>query len=269
MMLVPEQRWLDLIEGWLRWLQAGDAKPGTLRTRAHYLAQLAGQHRLRVPEGLDVDDLAAFVARDGWKPETRKSARSSVCSFYGWLQLTGRIPRDPSLGLPKVRVPRAQPRPVPVTTFADAVRRSNQRTQLILQLGRFAGLRREEVASVHTRDVEGSWLRVHGKGGHERRVPLHPVLLEQLRRAPSGWLFPSPYGGHLTPGHVGVLASRALPPGWTLHTCRHRAGTDMYAVRRDIRAVQEILGHASVRTTQLYVQVEDDALIAAVMGIVA
>jgi len=65
-------------------------------------------------------------------------------------------------------------------------------------------------------------------------------------------------------------ASRPGPcrPGGPLHTCRHRAGTDMYAVARDIRAVQEILGHASVRTTQLYVQVDDDALLAAVMGIV-
>lgn len=141
--------------------------------------------------------------------------------------------------------------------------------RLILQLGRFAGLRRAEVAAVHTRHVEGGWLRVEGKGGHVRRVPLHPVLLEQLQRAPAGWVFPALFGQHLTADHVGRLASRALPDGWTLHTCRHRAGTDMYAVRRDIRAVQEILGHASVRTTQLYTQVEDDALLAAVMGIVA
>lgn len=268
-MLITERRWLDLIEGWLTYLQAGDCSPGTLRTRAHYLAQLSGQHRTRLPEGLELDDLVAFVARDGWKPETRKSARASVCSFYAWMHATGRIPRDPCARLPKVRVPRAQPRPVPVQTFADAVRDADERTRLILQLGRFAGLRRAEVAAVHTRDVEGGWLRVEGKGGHVRRVPLHPVLLEQLQRAPAGWLFPSLFGLPLTADHVGRLASRALPPGWTLHTCRHRAGTDMYAVRRDIRAVQEILGHASVRTTQLYTQVEDDALLAAVMGISA
>ncbi len=267
-MLITERRWLDLIEGWLRWLQAAGCSPGTLRTRAHYLAQLSGAHRTCLPEGLDVEDLTLFVARDGWKPETRKSARSSACSFYGWMTMTGRLPRDPSLGLPKVRVPRAQPRPVPVATFADAVAGADARTRLILQLGRFGGLRRAEIAAVWPErdvDVDG-WLTITGKGGHVRRIPLHQVLLGQLLAAPPGWLFPGP-DGHLTPGHVGRLASAALPPGWTLHTCRHRAGTDMYAVRRDIRAVQEILGHASVRTTQLYVQVEDDALLAAVMGI--
>lgn len=89
----------------------------------------------------------------------------------------------------------------------------------------------------------------------------------QLAAAPPGWLFPNGLGGHLTPGHVGRLASAALPDGWTLHTCRHRAGTDWYSVARDIRAVQELLGHASVATTQLYTQIQDDALITAVMGI--
>jgi integrase/recombinase XerC len=267
-MLVTERRWIDLIELWLTWLLAGNCKPGTIKVRAHYLGNFAARYRARLPEGIDLDDLTAFVGRDGWKPETRKSARASVVSFFAWMALTGRIPRDPAAGLPPVRVPAAQPRPVPVATFADAVLRTDPRTRLILQLGRFGGLRRAEVAQAHTRDVAGRWLHVHGKGGKERRVPLHPVLLEQLRHVPEGWLFPGPFG-HLSPDHVGRLASRALPPGWTLHTCRHRAGTDMYAVRRDIRAVQEILGHASVRTTQLYVQVDDDDLVAAVLGIPA
>lgn len=269
-MLVTERRWIDLIELWLTWLVAADCKPGTLKVRAHYLGHLAAHYRARLPEGIDLDDLAAFVGQDRWKPETKKSARASAVSFFGWMHLTGRIPRDPSAGLPPVRVPRAQPRPVPIATFADAVRRADDRTRLILQLARFGGLRRAEVAQAHTRDIEpgGRWLIAHGKGGKDRRVPLHPVLVAQLAAARPGWLFPGPWG-HLSPDHVGRLASRALPPGWTLHTCRHRAGTDMYAVRRDIRAVQEILGHASVRTTQLYVQVDDDDLVAAVLGIPA
>lgn len=67
-MLISERRWLDMIERWLTWLQSGEARPGTLRNRAHYLAHLAGQHRTRMPEALDVDDLVAFVGRPGWKP---------------------------------------------------------------------------------------------------------------------------------------------------------------------------------------------------------
>lgn len=268
-MLVTERRWVDLAELFALYLAAGQARPGTILLRLHYLGHLAGAYRLRLPEALDTDDLAQALAMPRWKPETRKSARASWRAFYRWLHLTGRVPSDPSLALPTVRVPRAQPRPVPVAVFTDAVRDADDRTRLILTLGRFAGLRREEIATVHTRDVdERGWLRVDGKGGHVRRVPLHPVLVEQLHRLPHGWAFPGP-DGHLTPGHVGRLASRALPDGWTLHTCRHRAGTDLYAVRRDLRAVQEILGHASVATTQRYVQVDDDALVAAVLSIPA
>jgi integrase len=268
MMLITERCWLELIEAWVRWLRAGDAKPGTIKTRLHYIGRLAAEYRLKRPGDLTTDELTVSIL-DHWMPETKKSARASICSFYGWLALTGRIPRDPSLGLPKVRVPRAEPRPVPVPAFVAAVRDADARTRLILQLGRFGGMRRGEISRVHPRrDLdEHGWLTIRGKGDHVRRIPLHPVLLRQLGGAPAGWLFPSVAGGHLTPGHIGRLASQALPPGWTLHSCRHRAGTDMYSVERDIRAVQEILGHASVRTTQLYVQVADDALISAVMGI--
>lgn len=269
-MLVTEQTWLKLIEGWLTWLAAGDRKPGTLKQRTHYIGMLAGMYRTRLPESLDADDLAAYVGQARWKAEARKSARATCRSFYGWLYLTRRIPWDPSAALPSIRVPRAVPRPVPLSAFADAVAQADARTRLILQLGRFEGMRRGEISRVHTvRDLDGRWLTVHGKGGHTRGLPLHPVVAGQLHSAPRGWLFPSPYGGHLTPDHVGTLASGALPPGWTLHTCRHRAGTDWYSVSHDIRAVQELLGHAKVSTTQLYVQIGQESLWDAVMGVSA
>lgn len=268
-MLTSERRWLQLIEQWMIWL-AVDHSPATLRNRAHYIGALASAYVHRQPEGLDVEDLAQILVRETWQAEARKSMRSTMRSFYGWLHLTGRIPTDPSLLLPAVRVPRAVPRPVPLGAFATAVTGADARTRLILQLGRFAGMRRGEIAQVHSDDLldDGKRLLVHGKGGHERRVPLHPVIRGQVAAAPYGWLFPGP-DGHLTAGHVGKLASWALPPGWTLHTCRHRAGTDWYSVRRDIRAVQELLGHAKVSTTQLYVQIDDADLWDTVMAIPA
>ena len=79
------------------------------------------------------------------------------------------------------------------------------------------------------------------------------------------WAFPSPTrASHLTANHVGLLISRALPQGWTAHSLRRRFATTVYAGSHDIRAVQQLLGHSSVQTTQVYVGVDRTALWAAV-----
>jgi site-specific recombinase XerD len=73
-------------------------------------------------------------------------------------------------------------------------------------------------------------------------------------------VFPGQVNGHLTSGYVSKLVSDALPPGWTAHTLRHRFASVAYSADRDIRAVQELLGHASVATTQIYTAIPKDAL---------
>jgi len=104
---------------------------------------------------------------------------------------------------------------------------------------------------------------VHGKGGKTRLVPLLPIVTRLLEPR-TGWAFPSPGGGHITPGHVTRLLSRALPAGWTGHTLRHRMATAAYAGTRDLLAVGALLGHSRPETTQRYVRLPDDALLAAV-----
>lgn len=132
------------------------------------------------------------------------------------------------------------------------------------------GLRRGggEIARVHTNDLVedllGWSLRVHGKGGKDRVVPLREELANDLRALPPGWAFPSPSGGHLTEHHVGKIIARVLPGGWTAHTLRHRFATVAYAGTRDLLAVQEMLGHAKPETTRGYVQLPADALRAAI-----
>ncbi|WP_022899139.1 tyrosine-type recombinase/integrase, partial [Humibacter albus] len=73
-------------------------------------------------------------------------------------------------------------------------------------------------------------------------------------------LFPGRVDGHLSAAYVSKLISRALPEGVTAHPLRHRFASRAYAAERDIRAVQELLGHASVATTQIYTAVPDAAL---------
>lgn len=126
--------------------------------------------------------------------------------------------------------------------------------------GELARVRREDVET----DLVGWSLRVTGKGGHVRMVPLPEDLSALIRNRPPGWVFPSSHGGHLTPHHLGKLITRWLPGDLTTHTLRHRCGTVAYAATRDLRAVQELLGHAKPETTAIYTAVPDGAVRAAV-----
>lgn len=94
---------------------------------------------------------------------------------------------------------------------------------------------------------------------------MHPILRPHLTF--TGWAFPSRTGLHLVPATVGDLIERALGDPWTAHTLRHSFASRAYAVSHDMRAVQVLLGHASLLTTQLYVAAEQDAMQAAVMAL--
>ncbi len=126
---------------------------------------------------------------------------------------------------------------------------------------------------VHSRDVieslDGWVLCVHGKGGKTRMLPLVDDVARRLRARPKGYAFPGQIDGHLSPAHVGKLIARVLPDHWTAHTLRHRFATAAYRADRDLIAVQQLLGHSSVATTQRYTALPNDALRRAVMGAVA
>ena len=90
-----------------------------------------------------------------------------------------------------------------------------------------------------------------GKGGVTRLVPLPDDVRDWLLSC-HGWAFPSPYGGHVQPDAITKRVKRATG-GRTPHSLRHRYATLAYAQSHDLRAVQRLLGHASIATTQLYV----------------
>lgn len=260
------QAWSSPVGAYLTWLRASGAARGTLRLREHYLSRLAADSALG-PWQIELDDLVAFIATPGWKPETRRSARAAVRDFYKWAHLTDRVDRNPAQMLPTVTVPAGKPRPTPEQVLRGALDAADSRERLMLLLAAYAGLRCAEIAAVHSDDITDTGLRVRGKGGRVRIVPLHPTILGALGRTGPGYLFPSPRGGHLTAGHVGVLLKRLLGHGWSAHTLRHRFASRVYAQTHNLLAVQELLGHAKPETTRRYTALDDGVLRSAVEAI--
>lgn len=256
-------RWGTLISEWREWLKAAGRPPSTVKLRCYQMRRFAEVH----PLGVDTKRIIRWIAESGWAPATMKSYRSALVTFYGWAHARGYVARNPTRDLPSIRCQPGTPRPAPEPALSEALTKADRRMRLMLCLAAYHGLRAGEIAQIHTDDLipspDGCSLTVHGKGAKDRVVPLLPRIADELLEATPGFLFPSPYGDHLTANCVSKLISEALPGQWTAHTLRHRFATRAYAGTHDILAVQQLLGHSRPETTRGYVLTPQDDLRAA------
>jgi integrase/recombinase XerC len=263
--------WGRAIADYSDYLAASGAAASTVKLRRYYLARLSAS--VADPYRVTAGNLTHFQATPGWKPETRKSARSTVCAFYAWAYTYGRISSNPAASLPRVKVPAGIPKPTPVDVVARAVQQADRDGRLMILLAVLAGLRRSEIASLHSRDIVadivGHSLRITGKGGKTRTVPLHPRLVHELGGREPGFIFPGKDGGHLSALWVGKKLARLLGGGWSGHTLRHRFSTSAYEVAHDLLSVQALMGHSSPTTTKRYTALDDESLRATIRGIAA
>ncbi|MGL5446746.1 MAG: tyrosine-type recombinase/integrase, partial [Rhabdaerophilum sp.] len=142
-----------------------------------------------------------------------------------------------------------------------------------------AGLRISEALSLKRKDAprEGVTLLITGKGGKQRQVPVLPQIAKAIdeyltqcpwRVGPDGPLFIGAKGGALSPRIIqlameGMRGALGLPESATPHALRHSFATHLLARGGDLRTIQELLGHASLSTTQVYTEVDTTRLMAA------
>ena len=248
--------WRRSIEGWTDTLKAAGLSAQTIKSRRYKMVHLAALLMPSGPEDVTTEQIVQTFARQQWKPETRKAYRNTISSFFRWLHKSGRRADDPSLDVPRVKKPHAHPRPCPDRYIAAAMEMATSSERLMIRLGAECGLRRGEIARVHSDDVvadsAGRSLIVRGKGDKQRIVPLPDDLAGIIMDA-RGYLFPGRFGGHVEESYIGDHISRLLPDGYAAHTLRHRFATTAYAATHDLFVVAELLGHESVETTEHYV----------------
>lgn len=228
-------------------------------------------------------DLERFLTRPNARtgaqlaPATKQVERSYLQTVFRWMMDEEIRMSDPAARLPKVKVPRRRPRPLR-TEHIDAALDSGiyERTRDIITIAACTGLRLGEVVKIRGEDIDmiSGTIRSIRKGGLDHIVHMPPAAIEIARRKPtSGWWFPSPYSNSLFPdggGHVLmksastrvsiVLRKIGLQAPITGHSLRHWYATTLLREGVPIRVVQEMMGHASLATTQLYAEVTDDEM---------
>ena len=209
----------------------------------------------------------------GRSPEALRVECSQLRAFYRWALLERLITEDPTVRLVLPKVVRGLPRPITDAKLAEALAGAEPAIKAILALAAFAGLRACEIARLDWAEVgivESPHLRVlDGKGGKGRIIPISTALAAALAELPHrrGPVITRADGrpGYALPHRISQRANDYLhEAGVTdLHQCRHRFATAASSLR-DIRAVQDLLGHASPTTTSRYAAVASGIAIDAV-----
>ncbi|WP_272879508.1 tyrosine-type recombinase/integrase [Rothia nasimurium] len=257
--------WAPTIQAFTQWLLAAGRQPSTVYTRTRWLSLLSQAYPQATPATITTGQLQEWLSNPRWKPATKKNALGTVRRFFYYLEITGTRPENPARLLLSVKVPRGKARPIPAAALQQGLDNTQCSEDIfMLLLAAYAGLRRFEIAKLHTQDYREGWITVQGKGLVTRSIPAHPVLLPYLEMKTQGYYFPGRFAGHRHPDYIGKRISALLGEGFTTHQLRHWFATTTYARCKDIRAVQELLGHADISTTQSYIGLDDAALTQAI-----
>jgi len=242
---------------------------GTIENYVYHVARFASWHG-RSPEQLDQEAVRRYLLHLIEAGEISWSHYNvTVCALRFLYRIT--LGKNwPIQHLPYAKRPKKLPAVLAdqeVVSVLECVPQVSQR--LVLLTIYATGLRISEALRLRPQDIDSRRMFIHvhsGKGSKDRLVPLSPLLLETLREywrshRPQGWLFPSRQAERpMSASVVGLACRRAARAAGvskrvTPHTFRHSFATRLLEAGVDVRTIQKILGHSSLRTTMLYTHV--------------
>ncbi|ATX66840.1 tyrosine recombinase XerC [Roseinatronobacter bogoriensis] len=286
----------DALQLWLQGLKALDgASEHTITAYGHDVGQFLGflaQHHggsagLRQLADVTQSDMRAWMAWErGAGLGSRSLARklSSIKSFARWLAERENLDISAILATRAPRFSRKLPRPLSAESAREVLDNASLQSRedwaglrdtAVLTLLYGCGLRVSEALGLTGRDAPlRAALRIHGKGGKERLVPVLPVAQQAVTaylhacphpQTPDAPLFRGLRGGPLSRRHIAKVMEQTrlqlgLPATATPHALRHSFATHLLAAGGDLRAIQELLGHASLQSTQVYTAVDSGRL---------
>ncbi|MEI8063516.1 MAG: tyrosine recombinase XerC [Verrucomicrobiota bacterium] len=283
-----------LADGFLNYLRAErDVSPLTLRNYAAEIEAYRAWHdsKTKAPvewprvDAFQVRSYLVYLSERRYDRATIHLKMSALRSFFRWLVRSERMKQNPVVGLTLPKLQRKLPKfltiqqieallNAPVTDKKPGNQLAIWRDKAILETLYSGGLRIHELTGMNDDDLDilAEVVRVRGKGKKERLTPLGAPAIEAVQkylelrqRGARGPLFLNRFGGRLTMRSVQrmlkkYLLAAGLDPSLTPHKLRHSFATHMLDAGADLRSVQELLGHASLSTTQIYTHITPERL---------
>ena len=281
------------LAGFLRALAQRNASIHTIkayRTDLEEFVIFAGPEELKAMDHLYIRAFLAQLYERGLSKASVARALSSLRSFFKWMGRERMIETNPALLVAAPKLPKKLPR-VPTMEEMNSVLDARmpeeaafaERDHLIMELLYGCGIRNSELTGINLEDIHlrQGLILVRGKGKKERQVPFgdsalnalrgyrprRDAVLEQHRRTTETALLVNLRGTRLTTRSVGrivkaIAVAGGLPREVHPHTLRHAFGTHMLEQGADLRAIQELLGHERLSTTQRYTQLTTTQMMA-------
>lgn len=272
-------------EQWFTILANHGRQPGTIETYRHRMRWFADWlASTGIPAGAvtlgTVEQWISDQRARGLAAKTINSNVRVVRGWYRWLTEQEYLPRDPLLALKSIRLPRRVPRTLQVGDTLRVVQAARTpRERVVMELLYGSGLRLAELLGLRVGDVDlaGPQVLLRGKGGHERYQPISATSVTAIRdwlperaaiaarfRAPTEALLVGRQGPMRKSMARNVVYRVAARSGvdrhvWP-HLLRHCFATHLLDGGADLRVVQELMGHASIATTQIYTHVSMERL---------
>lgn len=251
-----------LIASYLTQLKAEGKSPATIEARYWFLTAVDADLAHGICDVLP-EEIAAYMAYEHWSPWTRATYFGHLAGFYAYaVDHDPRMGYNPMAGMKRPPGGHGLPKPTTDEELAYAWANSDDWWKLVIALASYGGLRRAEIAVRDRDDINADWIRVeHGKGDQTRLVPTHPQVWELVESAPTGRLLRGVFGRPVPAQRLGMLARAHFDaiglPGMHLHGLRHYFATKLVLCGVNLMVVKELLGHATLATTQRYVHITE------------
>lgn len=218
---------------------------------------------VEVEPNLVTDFFSFYSSVRTLRPTTLHRMISTLSSFYRYLYTQKAVSANPLVGVERPRIKEQELKYLKHTQVLGLIESiPDERDRLIIRTIYATGVRVSELCAIDIGDIdfEEHTIRVKGKGGKIRIVFIDPDTLTEIRayigNRFAGPLFPGQQGKGISPRTIQHLFKQYAPEGITPHKIRHSYASELYRRSKNLRVVQENLGHTSIKTTEIYLHTD-------------